>query len=124
VILSLIFHSIELDLSMTKTRLKAAAHLGTAGGLGGNGGGVDERPNPGKMVSRIVQANQVAADVMRTGTNVLQGGWTLKQGGAPHRDAMRKKRAREDSREFEPTGRCFDPRRARFYVGFKKYQLL
>jgi hypothetical protein len=40
------------------------------------------------MVSRIVQANQVAADVMRTGTNVLQGGWTLKQGGAPHRDAM------------------------------------
>ena len=49
------------------------------------------------MVSRIVQANQVAADVMRTGTNVLQGGWTLKQGGAPHRDAMRgKKRAKED----------------------------
>ena len=70
------------------------------------------------MVSRIVQANQVAADVMRTGTNVLQGGWTLKQGGALHRDAMRKKRAREDSREFEPTGRCFDPRCARFYVGF------
>jgi hypothetical protein len=91
---SLIFDSIELDLSMTKTRLKAAAHLGTAGGLGGNGGGVDERPNPGKMVSRIVQANQVAADVMRTGTNVLQGGWTLKQGGAPHRDAMRSERGR------------------------------
>jgi hypothetical protein len=46
------------------------------------------------MVSRIVQANQVAADVMRTGTNVLQGGWTLKQGGAPHRDAMRSERGR------------------------------
>jgi hypothetical protein len=53
---ALIFDSIEPDLSMTKTRLKAAAHLGTtgggaggaggaggtAGGLGGNGGGVDE----------------------------------------------------------------------------------
>jgi hypothetical protein len=37
------------------------------------------------MVSRIVQANQVAAVVMRTG-------WTLKEGGAPHRDAMRVKK--------------------------------
>ena len=50
---ALIFDSMEPELSMTKTRLKAAAHLGTAGGgaggaggtaggLGGNGGGVDE----------------------------------------------------------------------------------
>jgi len=42
VILSLIFHSIELDLSMTKTRLKAPAHLGCKGGDGGVGGGEGE----------------------------------------------------------------------------------
>jgi uncharacterized membrane protein YgcG len=36
---SLIFESIELDLSMTKTRLKAPAHLGCKGGDGGVGGG-------------------------------------------------------------------------------------
>ena len=42
VILSLIFDSIELDLSMTKTRLKAPAHLGCKGGDGGVGGGEGE----------------------------------------------------------------------------------
>ena len=85
---------------MTKTRLKAPAHLGCKGGDGGVGGGEGEggggegeggggegggcgngAPPRGKMVSRIVQASQVAADVMRTGTNVLPGGWTLMQWG-------------------------------------------
>jgi hypothetical protein len=39
---SLIFDSIEVDLSMTKTRLKAPAHLGCASGDGGVGGGEGE----------------------------------------------------------------------------------
>ena len=39
---SLIFDSIEPDLSMTKTRLKAPAHLGCKGGDGGVGGGEGE----------------------------------------------------------------------------------
>ena len=39
---SLIFDSIESDLSMTKTRLKAPAHLGCKGGDGGVGGGEGE----------------------------------------------------------------------------------
>ena len=104
---SLILFSIEPDLSMTKTRLKAPAHLGCKGGDGGVGGGEGEggggegeggggegggcgndAPPGGKMVSRIVQANQLAANVMRTGTNVLQGGRTLSKGWAPQRDAM------------------------------------
>jgi hypothetical protein len=38
----LIFDSIESDLSMTKTRLKAPAHLGCKGGDGGVGGGEGE----------------------------------------------------------------------------------
>jgi uncharacterized membrane protein YgcG len=39
---SLIFDSIEPDLSMAKTRLKAPAHLGCKGGDGGVGGGEGE----------------------------------------------------------------------------------
>ena len=39
---SLILFSIEPDLSMTKTRLKAPAHLGCKGGDGGAGGGEGE----------------------------------------------------------------------------------
>ena len=39
---SLILFSIEPDLSMTKTRLKAPAHLGCKGGDGGVGGGEGE----------------------------------------------------------------------------------
>ena len=128
---SLIFDSIESDLSMTKTRLKAPAHLGCKGGDGGVGGGEGEggggegeggggngAPPRGKMVSRIVQASQVAADVMRTGTNVLPGGWTLMQWGGGRlkkEDALRKKRAGM-TRELESTGCRFDPRRAWFSV--------